>query len=589
MLLRKILRPPHGVIMFDQLISFPDAEPSDPVSGGISDSNHAEVKRDFNRLNSHTLPLGIVSVVEEEKQDAPTSGSLIWRIEKGAARNYRLLGQRLAESNDLYRNKEDGYGLVQVLPGGKARLITKGAQLAPVIVDRVRMRVEKEGKIVSELPTSAHLTAMLFSEEFLGQFIPVDEVTKTPFFLEEFSLVKPGFNDGGSGNRVIFVGAAQPSAPTLATLERFLSVMPFATNADRTNFVAAGVTVPLRRHWPGEKPLILITSTRSHSGKGTLTECLRGSIPKADILYESLDWPMQSQFQRQLQSESDIGVVVFDNVRLDSSGGRARCIRSAFLESFLTNAEVTLASPTAGEPLRLSNRFVITLISNEGTLSIDLMNRSLPIHLAPTSDVHEKQTAIGNPKLEFLPRFGQQIEAEFRGMIEKWKAAGSPLDNSVRHPMSNWAKTIGGILKVNGFTDFLANYGSRKSADDPVREALAILGAAQPGKALRPDAWAKLAVTQGLSKTLFSPNERDTPKGRERNIGVIMKRHIQVMFEAQTDNKVFRLRLEGGFRRWTPGKNPHTRYRFEVLSETEKSADVGEPHLQTSTQERIET
>lgn len=568
--------------MSGQLVSFPDTELSATVPEVIvlhSASEHPRVRQNFHPTNGDALPLGIVSLVEEgdeeegDEQGVPSFGRFIWKVEHGAARNYRLLGQHLAKSGDLFRNKEDGHGLIQVLATGKARLITKGTQLAPVVVDRVRMRVEKEGKIVNELPTSSHLTAMLFSEEFLGQFVPVDEVTKTPFFLDDFSLVKPGFNDGGRGNRVLYVGDAQATSSTVETLERFLKVMPFASNADRTNLVAAGLTVPLRRHWPGEKPLILITSTRSHSGKGTLTECLRGTIPKADILYESLDWPMQSQFQRQLQADADVGVVVFDNVRLDSSGGRAKCIRSAFLESFLTNAEVTLASPTAGEPLRLSNRFVITLNSNEGTLSIDLMNRSLPIHLAPTNDVHEQQTAIGNPKLEFLPKFGRQIESEFRGMIEKWKAAGSPLDNSVRHPMSNWAKTIGGILKVNGFTDFLANYGSRKSADDPVREALAILGAAQPGKALRPANWAQLAVTQGLAKTLFSPNERDTPKGRERNIGVILKRHLQVTFDAQTDKKVYRLRLEGGFRRWIPGKNPHTRYRFEVLSEVEKSED----------------
>jgi hypothetical protein len=564
----------------DSMISFPATEPSDTVQDIIQlhfDPDPPRVRTNGNGDGDETSPLGVVGgvkpIAEEEQPETLASGRFIWRVEHGAARNYRLLGQRLAESGDLYRNKEDGHGLIHVLPTGKARLISKGTQLAPVIVDRVKMRVEKEGKIVSELPTSAHLSAMLHSEEFLGQFIPVDEVTKTPFFLDDFSLVKPGFNDGGPGNRVLYVGDAQTTSSTLETLGRFLEVMPFSTNADRTNFVAAGLTVPLRRLWPGEKPLILITSTRSHSGKGTLTECLRGSIPKADILYESLDWPMQSQFQRQLQSDADIGVVVFDNVRLDSSGGRARCIRSAFLESVLTNAEVTLASPTAGELLRLSNRFVITLNSNEGTLSIDLMNRALPIHLAPTIDVHEKQTVIGNPKLEFLPKFGRQIEAEFRGMIERWKAAGSPLDNSVRHPMSNWAKTIGGILMVNGFKDFLANYGSRKSSGDPIREALAILGVAQPGKALRPDEWAKLSVTQGLSKTLFSPNERDTPKGRQRNIGVILKRHIQVTFDAQTDGKVYRLRLEGGFRRWTPGKNPHTRYRFEVLSEIEKTEE----------------
>ncbi len=41
--------------------------------------------------------------------------------------------------------------------------------------------------------------------------------------------------------------------------------------------------------------------------------------------------------------------------------------------------------------------------------------------------------------------------------------------------MTHWARTIGGILKFNGFTDFLANAATRKSAADPICEALAIL------------------------------------------------------------------------------------------------------------------
>ena len=66
---------------------------------------------------------------------------------------------------------------------------------------------------------------------------------------------------------------------------------------------------------------------------------------------------MQSQFQRQLQGNPDTGVVIFDNVRCDSSG-RSHFIRSAFIESFVTNAEVTLASPGAGEAISVENRYV---------------------------------------------------------------------------------------------------------------------------------------------------------------------------------------------------------------------------------------
>ena len=80
-----------------------------------------------------------------------------WIVENGAASNYRQLGERLAATGNLYRHHADGHALVQVLAGGKTRLIAKGKQLAPVIVDRVKMTVTKNGKTVSELPTAAHL------------------------------------------------------------------------------------------------------------------------------------------------------------------------------------------------------------------------------------------------------------------------------------------------------------------------------------------------------------------------------------------------------------------------------------------------
>jgi hypothetical protein len=141
------------------------------------------------------------------------------------------------------------------------------------------------------------------------------------------------------------------------------------------------------------------------------------------------------------------------------------------------------------------------------------MNRALSIHLAPKGDVQNRRTPIGNPKLEFLPQNQERIEAEFRGMIERWKQAGCPLDESVKYPMTPWARTIGGILMVSGIGDFLGNYQGRQIADDPLREALGVLAAAKPGQALRPHQWAEVAVEQGLAKTLFPTHERDTEKG----------------------------------------------------------------------------
>ena len=505
--------------------------------------------------------------------EQPAEVKFTWRTERAAAPNYRGLGRCLAEARgDLYRNHSDDYGLIQVMADGKSRLISKGSELAPIIVDRVRMRVMKEGKLVSEFPTSTHRDAMLRSEAFLGQFLPLDEVVSEPFYLEDFSLAKSGYTDGGPGQQVLYVGPEPEIADSTATIEQFLDMMDFATNADRTNAVAAALTVRLRHHWLGEKPLINVTGTKSHSGKGTVTDFIRGNVAKADILYETTDWPMQSQLQRQLHADPQIGMIILDNVRNDSAGGGAKFIRSGFIESFVTNPEIMLSSPGAGPVLRLKNRFVVGINMNEGKLSPDLLNRDLDIRLAPKGSVMDRECPC-NPKLEFLPQHREQIEAEVHGMIARWRAAGCPLDEDVRHPMKPWARVVGGILKVNGFKDFLANSAIRKSADDPIREALAILGAAKPDKALRPREWARMSVTEGLGKTLFPPNERDTDKGRERAIGVVLKRHLDETFTIQTDTRILRLRLEGGNKRWTSGKNPHVRYVFRLLEEKELPVD----------------
>ena len=202
----------------------------------------------------------------------------MWKVEPGAKKNYRRLGERLANNDDLYRNGSDGLGLIQVLPNGKTRLITKGSQLAPILADRVSMVVTKDGKVTSETPQATHLNAMLRSEVFLSCFRPVDEVVRTPYYLDDFTLVQPGYHDGGPGKRILYVGPVPEISDDMATITAFLDVMEFASNADRTNTVAAALTTLLRHRWLGEKPLYLITATKSHSGKGTITEFVRGSV-----------------------------------------------------------------------------------------------------------------------------------------------------------------------------------------------------------------------------------------------------------------------------------------------------------------------
>ena len=147
------------------------------------------------------------------------------------------LGERLAQFNNLYRRPGYANGLLLLLEDGKHVVIAKGADLAPVIVDRVRVLVFRGGKPKGSKIAAAHLNTMLTPETFLGQFRMVDQVTTTPVYLPDFTLTQPGLNEGG-GQRILYVGEEPVVSDSMDAINAFLDVMPFESEADRTNAVA---------------------------------------------------------------------------------------------------------------------------------------------------------------------------------------------------------------------------------------------------------------------------------------------------------------------------------------------------------------
>jgi hypothetical protein len=227
-----------------------------------------------------------------------------------------------------------------------------------------------------------------------------------------------------------------------------------------------------------------------------------------------------------------------------------------------------LYSTNTGEPVHIENDIVLAISTNYGDVSEDILNRSLPIHLAPNGSVEDRQCAIGNPKLEYLPAYEHQIAAEFLGMIESWKAQGRPHDQNVRHPFSPWAQTVGGILLANGFQDFLANYKKRKVITDPVREALGCLGASSPKVWLRTDAWVFQTEILGLVHKLIPRAERESTESMRRSLGIVLSAHENETVIAELEDGIVTMRLEKARRRFDPGQQPHTRYRFTIIDST---------------------
>ena len=506
--------------------------------------------------------MGIMELNECQGDESDELPEYCWNDDVHAAKNYRELGAILAQTGDLYRRPEHDSGLLLIRSDGQQATIKTAIDLAPVIADRVAVAVYLNGKPKGNKVSAQHLNSMLRSTSFLENFVVVDRVADVPVYLPDFTLCRPGYNDGGSGHRILYTGGAPDVCDSFERMNAFLDVMAFTSNADRTNAVAAALTVQLRDHWPGGKPIVLVTATKSHAGKETVILFASGQARQCSISYQATDWALERSFVGAAQKESSLGVMVIDNARL---GNRDDRIASAFVERFATDPEPLLFSTGTGPAVRRRNDLVLAISTNYGSVSEDILNRSLPIHLSPVGLINDRVSLIGNPKLEYLPENRNSIAAELRGMIERWRQAGCPLDHRVRHPFSVWAKTIGGVLSANGFSDFLANYGTRKVSDDPLRHGLALLGAKMHGEEWhRTEDWARLIVREGLTKQLIACGDRDSGEGLKRGTGAVMARHREEIFTVETEAEALSLKLERHRGRFGQ-KQPHYRYRFLVI------------------------
>jgi hypothetical protein len=96
---------------------------SSPLNGKVMHKTLPCASQGDTAIVPSTIPLAVGG---RKGLQPLTEGKFVWKVELGAKKNYHSLGERLSRCDDLYRNGSDGLGLIQVLPSGKTRLITRG-------------------------------------------------------------------------------------------------------------------------------------------------------------------------------------------------------------------------------------------------------------------------------------------------------------------------------------------------------------------------------------------------------------------------------------------------------------------------------
>ena len=80
----------------------------------------------------------------------------------------------------------------------------------------------------------------------------------------------------------------------------------------------------------------------------------------------------------------------------------------------------------------------------------------------------DRNSPIGNRGSKIFPANKERICARLRGMVETVESGRVRQHQDCPSSLTQWAKVIGGILKINAFSDFVSNYGVRKTSDDPI-------------------------------------------------------------------------------------------------------------------------
>ena len=143
---------------------------------------------------------------------------------------------------------------------------------------------------------------------------------------------------------MFFVGESAEPSDSMERINTFLGVMDFQTQSDRANAVAGLLTVALRHHWPGGKPIILATASKSHSGKDTVLDFIAGQTPKTSVSWQQADWATEKSIVVCLNKDPSLGTIRLENARVNGNSK----IASAFVERFVTDPKPTLYSPGCG-------------------------------------------------------------------------------------------------------------------------------------------------------------------------------------------------------------------------------------------------
>lgn len=356
-------------------------------------------------------------------------------------------------------------GEIQGLPGSR--------KWTPLHVDRLRLIVDQSTALKCWMrdkeTEEQHLIFRYCLKDWGGIVLAgaeshpairdINFVTPFPVFDESWTLSAPGYQNGIYYDEPPALVGVKPETDFQTirdTLFELLIDFPFVSNADRQNYYGLLLTPIIAPAVQGNRPLHIITAPIPRTGKSKLAEDVLGGIltgRKTPALQITGTDDERDKRITGLLLQDEI-VVHLDNLpaKLDSPALASLLTASVYQSRLLGSSRI----------ISLPNNLTMVGTGNNVECSTEIAKRCVPIRLQPNTPNPERRVNFHYPNLwDHVSGSRVQILSCLLGMVQNWIDKGRPKGPTMGAirlgGFETWSESIGGILYVNGFHEWMCN------------------------------------------------------------------------------------------------------------------------------------
>jgi hypothetical protein len=368
------------------------------------------------------------------------------------------------EPGAIYRRA----GTVGRIIDGAFRIINPD-RMRSLLDQHIRFGVGKAGKEGEEASVvfrpctgdAAKLVAAYAEAD--GDVRELETIATYPVLIgDDFEPAAPGWNADARTYLVCDEVPPPLDLPTAkAVLEDLVVDFPFQSPADRANYFGLLLTPILRPALREPSPMHLIGSPIERTGKSKLASTVFGISITGKTLPDAQIGVREEEREKRITALllSGVGCAHLDNL--------TRFIDSPALASLLTSTVYQGRELNFSRMLTLPNQLTLVGTGNNVQATGEVAKRIVPITLQSPLEAPETRQDYRHPDLRaFVEAERPRVLGALLGLVKAWKDAGRPRGSVAFGGFERWAATVGGIMAVAGYPEWLTNLGQWRGGSD---------------------------------------------------------------------------------------------------------------------------